>query len=142
MPNETRGEQLESLMPRFVILRHDSPRGEHFDFMLEAGDVLKTWALPRPPEIGVEMDCEALADHRLAYLDYEGPISGQRGSVTRWDCGTYTLERQSDAEWTVNLVGRENRRPGNASPLGRRAEPVASFVRVRRLNVRKVKACV
>jgi hypothetical protein len=94
-------------MPRFVILRHDSPRGEHFDFMLEAGDALKTWALPRPPEIGVEMDCEALADHRLAYLDCEGPISGQRGSVSQWDCGTYTLERHSDAEWAVKLVGRE-----------------------------------
>ena len=26
-------------MPRFVILRHDSPQGEHFDLMLEAGDV-------------------------------------------------------------------------------------------------------
>jgi hypothetical protein len=92
-------------MPRFVILRHDSPRGEHFDLMLEAGDVLKTWALPHPPEAGVEMDCEALADHRLAYLDYEGPISGERGTVVRWDCGTYTLKRQEIAEWTVQLVG-------------------------------------
>ncbi len=92
-------------MPRFVILRHDSPRGEHFDFMLEAGGVLKTWALPRAPEAGVEMNCEALADHRLAYLDYEGPISGDHGVVTRWDCGTYTVERQNDQEWAVALAG-------------------------------------
>ena len=92
-------------MPRFVILHHDSPRGEHFDFMLEAGDSLKTWALPRPPEAGVEIDCDALADHRLAYLDYEGPVSGERGAVTRWDRGTYTLERQSEAEWAVELAG-------------------------------------
>jgi hypothetical protein len=92
-------------VPRFVILRHDSPRGEHFDFMLEAGDVLKTWALPRPPEIGGEMQCEALADHRRAYLDYEGPVSGQRGAVTRWDYGTYTIERHSDAEWIVDIIG-------------------------------------
>ena len=92
-------------MPRFVILRHDSPRGEHFDFMLEASGVLKTWALPRAPEAGVEMECEALADHRLAYLDYEGPISGDRGVVTRWDCGTYTVKRQSDREWVVTLAG-------------------------------------
>jgi hypothetical protein len=92
-------------VPRFVILRHDSPQGEHFDFMLEAGDVLKTWALPRPPAIGMEMQCEALADHRLAYLDYEGSVSRQRGVVTRWDRGTYTLERHSDAEWIVRLGG-------------------------------------
>jgi hypothetical protein len=92
-------------MPRFVILRHQGPRGEHFDFMLEAGGVLKTWALPRAPQVGVEMDCEALPDHRLAYLDYEGPISGDRGSVSRWDCGTYSTERQNDREWAVALAG-------------------------------------
>jgi hypothetical protein len=92
-------------MPRFVILRHDSPRGEHFDFMLEAGGVLKTWALPDAPEAGVEMNCEALADHRLAYLDYEGPISGDRDAVARWDCGTYTIESQNGREWAVMLAG-------------------------------------
>ena len=102
-------------MPRFVILRHDSPRGEHFDFMLEAGGVLKTWALPRAPEAGIEMDCEALVDHRLAYLDYEGPISGDRGVVTRWDCGTYTLEHQNEQEWAVTLAG--DRLAGQATLL-------------------------
>jgi len=109
-------------VPRFVILRHDSPCGEHFDFMLEAaGDVLKTWALPRPPEIGVEMQCEALADHRIEYLDYEGPVSGQRGAVTRWDQGTYTLERHSDAEWIVQLTGE--RFAGRASLLRSESDP-------------------
>lgn len=92
-------------MPRFVILCHDSFRGEHFDLMLEADGVLKTWALPEAPTAGIEMACEALADHRLAYLDYEGPISGDRGCVTRWDGGTYLVERQSDGEWVVRLTG-------------------------------------
>lgn len=96
-------------MPRFVILRHDSPRGAHFDLMLEVGDVLKTWALPQPPEPGVEITCEALGDHRVTYLDYEGPLSGGRGSVIRWDRGTYTVERQSDMEWAVSLVGEKIR---------------------------------
>jgi hypothetical protein len=92
-------------MPRFVILRHDAPRGVHFDFMLESGGVLKTWSLPQPPRPGVEILCEALPDHRLAYLDYEGPVSGDRGTVTRWDHGTCTIERQTDVEWTVQLNG-------------------------------------
>ncbi len=92
-------------MPQFVILCHDSPRGMHFDLMLEVGDSLKTWALPQPPRPGVEMVCDALGDHRLAYLDFEGPISGGRGLVTRWDRGTYTIERQDDAEWIVHLTG-------------------------------------
>jgi hypothetical protein len=94
-------------MPQFVILRHHSPQGVHFDFMLESGGVLKTWALPRPPVSGEEIECEALADHRLAYLDYEGPVSGGRGSVTRWDRGAYTVGRQSDAEWVVELAGEK-----------------------------------
>lgn len=94
-------------MPQFVILRHDAPNGVHFDLMLESGSVLKTWALPQPPEVGMEMECEALGDHRLAYLDYEGPISGGRGTVTRWDRGTYAIQRQSDAEWLLDLAGQQ-----------------------------------
>jgi hypothetical protein len=92
-------------MPRFVVLRHESPHGVHFDFMLEAGDVLKTWALPQPPQPGVEMECMALADHRLAYLDYEGPLSGDRGTVTRWDYGEYTVERQTAMQWVLDMAG-------------------------------------
>jgi hypothetical protein len=94
-------------MPRFVILRHETSEGVHFDFMLEAGDVLKTWSLPEEPRLGMEMECEALADHRRAYLDYEGPISGGRGSVTQWDSGDFTLERQTDMEWVLSVAGKK-----------------------------------
>jgi hypothetical protein len=94
-------------MPRFVILRHEIPQGVHFDLMLEEGDVLKTWSLPEPPQPGKEIECQSLADHRLAYLDYEGPISGGRGSVTRWDYGGYAVERQSDREWVLRLTGEQ-----------------------------------
>lgn len=92
-------------MPRFVILQHDVLDGTHFDLMLEAGPSLKTWKLPEPPRPGVDVDCEALADHRLAYLDYEGPVSGDRGSVTRWDRGECTVEQPNDAIWIVHLTG-------------------------------------
>ncbi len=39
-------------MPRFVVLEH-TWNGVHWDFMLEAGEVLRTWAIdaadrPRP----------------------------------------------------------------------------------------------
>jgi hypothetical protein len=94
-------------MPQFVILRHESPQGVHFDFMIELAGVLKTWALPQPPDSAVEIPCEALADHRLAYLDYEGPISGGRGSVTRWDRGTCIVRQQSDTECVVELAGEK-----------------------------------
>ena len=94
-------------MPRFVILRHDDSRGVHFDLMLEAHGVLKTWALPEPPRPGVEIQCEALGDHRLAYLDYEGPISGDRGSVVRWDRGEYAVGEQSETRWVITLAGQK-----------------------------------
>ena len=32
-----------------------------------------------------------MPDHRLTYLDYEGPITGGRGSVTTQAAGTYRL---------------------------------------------------
>src|SRR5262245_17631602 len=81
-------------MPRFVVLRHETPPGyrrpAHFDLMLEEGGVLRTWALESLPPVGGEpIPAERLPDHRLDYLDYEGPVSGDRGSVSRVDFGTY-----------------------------------------------------
>jgi len=98
-------------MPRFAILCHEGPRGLHWDLLLEAGETLKTWALPQVPEANVEIPCEALPDHRLAYLDYEGPVAGGRGSVVRWDRGTYEIERQRESEWSVVLAGEKIRGP-------------------------------
>jgi hypothetical protein len=92
-------------MPRFALLIHDSPRGLHYDFLLEAGDMLKTWALPRLPEPGVEIACEALPDHRPLYLDYEGPISGGRGTVSRWDRGEFITHVWSELEINAELAG-------------------------------------
>lgn len=90
---------------QFVILRHETADGVHFDFMLEAEGALKTWSLPEPPRADEGIECRQLPDHRLAYLDYEGPVSGGRGAVTRWDRGTYETQRQSDREWIVCLSG-------------------------------------
>jgi hypothetical protein len=92
-------------MPRFVVLEHESPRGLHWDFLLEADAVLATWALPEPPHAPHAMLAEALFDHRPAFLEYEGPISGGRGSVRRWDRGTYAVSRRTDDEWVVALKG-------------------------------------
>jgi hypothetical protein len=92
-------------MPRFVILEHDAPLGVHWDFMLEMGDALATWALAEPPNAAKPVAAEALPDHRLAYLDYEGPISSGRGAVTRWDAGTFQIERNSPTSLVVTLSG-------------------------------------
>jgi hypothetical protein len=73
-------------MPRFVVLHHDWPT-PHFDLMLEVGGVLKTWRLAVEPINDEPINAVLIADHRLDYLDYEGPVSGNRGNVKRWDGG-------------------------------------------------------
>jgi hypothetical protein len=91
-------------MPRFVILEHDYPQ-LHYDLMLESGDVLWTWRLACPPQIGDQQDAERVFDHRLLYLDYEGPISGNRGTVRRRDHGTLVWQRRENALIEVRLEG-------------------------------------
>lgn len=79
-------------MPRFVVQHHILADGDgHWDLMLEAGEVLWTWSLPHPPEEAARgpMTARQLGDHRLAYLDYEGEVSGGRGRVEIHDRGTY-----------------------------------------------------
>jgi hypothetical protein len=78
-------------MPRFVVLEHDHP-ALHWDFMLEWGKMLRTWRLPAIPAPGEMVPAEVIPDHRRIYLDYEGPVSGNRGRVRRWDGGTYREE--------------------------------------------------
>jgi hypothetical protein len=87
---------------RFAILAHDWPT-PHWDLLLEAGPVLKAWRLLAEPNVGSTAPAEPNFDHRLLYLDYEGPLSGDRGRVTRWDAGTYDGELRD--EWTVALTG-------------------------------------
>lgn len=83
---------------RFVVLEHRW-NGVHWDFMLEYDGTLRTWALDAPIVAGEESPARALPDHRIAYLEYEGPISGDRGSVSRLDEGVYV-----PLEWTEDCV--------------------------------------
>jgi DNA polymerase Ligase (LigD) len=91
-------------MPRYVILEHDHP-ARHWDFLLECGDVLLAWRLSAPPGPGGPVDAEQSFDHRPLYLDYEGPISGGRGRVTRWDAGTFEWEAREPGRVAVRLAG-------------------------------------
>jgi hypothetical protein len=92
-------------VPRFVILEHDHPV-LHWDLLLETGPVLRGWRLLELPRAGVAIAAEVTFDHRLIYLDYEGPVSGNRGTVRRWDEGTYELEVDSADELNFRLTGQ------------------------------------
>ena len=91
-------------MPRFVVLTHDHPL-LHWDFMLEKEAGLRTWRLTRAPAGPGIIEAEPLAEHRLAYLDYEGPVSGNRGTVRAFDRGEYTAVEETAESVVVHLRG-------------------------------------
>jgi DNA polymerase Ligase (LigD) len=91
-------------MPRYVILEHDYP-SLHWDFMLESGDILRTWRLTAPPQPGSVVPTSAAFDHRPMYLDYEGPVGGSRGRVVRWDHGTFSWQKTEADCIVVDLNG-------------------------------------
>lgn len=102
-------------MPRFVILQHDWPE-LHFDLMIEDGAVLKSWRLSKMPQADLRLCAVALPDHRLHYLDYEGPVSGYRGRVVRRDAGFYQTVTRGPDGWEVKLTGQQFRGAANWRP--------------------------
>ncbi len=94
--------------PRFVVQHHTGHGEDHFDFMLEHGDVLWTWRLRSPPPHGpgARVAARRIADHRPAYLTYEGPISRGRGRCRIVDRGAYRLLDRSAERLRIELNGR------------------------------------
>jgi hypothetical protein len=95
-------------MPRYVILEHDHPT-LHWDLMLENGSVLSTWRLTQHPRAGEECHAQSSHDHRPLYLDYEGPISGGRGRVSRWDGGEFHAREWHERRIVLCLQGERLR---------------------------------
>lgn len=100
---------------RFVVLFHQveqtsllpdiTPthrRQDHWDLMLEWDGALLTWALDSDPCKAEKLSAVELPRHRLQYLSFEGPLSGDRGVVHRTIEGTYQV-LQHAADGLVSL---------------------------------------
>lgn len=93
---------------RFVLLQHTLPplanRPSHWDLMFDLGEKLLTFELrelPQPLALSTQpaqLAATRLADHRLAYLEFEGPLTpdprtgAARGSVLRVAAGRVQTE--------------------------------------------------
>jgi hypothetical protein len=95
--------------PRFALLRHTLPDGSaHFDLLIEhpEHERVPTWRLAENPVDHAAVAAERIADHRPVYLDYAGPVSGDRGHVDQIDAGTATWEAFAAEHVVILLSGR------------------------------------
>ena len=98
---------------RFVVQLHDATT-LHFDLRLQAGDVLRSWAVPKGPSLDPRTRRLAVPveDHDLDAGDFEGVHEGSRrgsGAVIIWDEGAADIVTDEPGHMSFILHGSKLR---------------------------------
>jgi DNA ligase D-like protein (predicted 3'-phosphoesterase) len=96
---------------RFVVQLHDATT-LHYDFRLQVGDVLRSWAVPKGPSLdpATRRLAVPVEDHALSAGDFEGVHAQHRrgsGAVIIWDEGAAEIVRDEPGHLSVVLHGRK-----------------------------------
>ena len=89
---------------KYVVLRHEGVDDPHFDLMFETspGCDLATWRASEWP-ISATTQFTPLRPHRRAFLQYQGAISGDRGTVHRLHAANHMIEEDTPQHLVVKL---------------------------------------
>lgn len=99
-------------MARFVVHQHKASH-LHWDFRLDIGGTLKSWAVPKePPKTkGLKRLAVQVEDHPRSYIGFEGEIKEGygKGTVKIWDKGPYKMISRNPEKIVVELNGNKLR---------------------------------